>query len=85
MAPSLKDQETDRLAREVAALTGESLIGAARKSLVEWLERERLRGGETVNLAARLRALANKCSALSDLDVRSLDNSLGYDEAGSCT
>ena len=31
MALSLKDKETDRLAREVAALTGETLTDAIRK------------------------------------------------------
>jgi antitoxin VapB len=35
---SLKDAETDRLAREVAKLTGESLTEAVRKALAERLE-----------------------------------------------
>src|SRR3954451_24032078 len=46
MALSLKDPETDRLAREVARLTGESLTEAVRKALAERLERERLRRGK---------------------------------------
>jgi antitoxin VapB len=37
MALSLKDKETDRLAREVAALTGETLTVAIRKALAERL------------------------------------------------
>jgi hypothetical protein len=37
MALSLKDAETDRLAREVAKLTGESLTEAVRKALAERL------------------------------------------------
>jgi hypothetical protein len=41
VALSLKDKETDRLAREVAALTGETLTDAIRKALTERLERER--------------------------------------------
>ena len=45
MALSLKDKETDRLARAVAALTDETLTDAIRKALAERLERERLRGG----------------------------------------
>jgi hypothetical protein len=43
MTLSLKDKETDPLAREVAALTGETLTDAIRKALAERLERERLR------------------------------------------
>ena len=35
MALSLKDTETDRLAREVVALTGETLTEAIRKALAE--------------------------------------------------
>ena len=41
MALSLKDKETDRLAREVAALTGETLTIAIRKALAERLERRK--------------------------------------------
>src|SRR5689334_1304175 len=41
MAITLKDKETDRLAREVAALTGESLTDAVRNALAQRLERER--------------------------------------------
>ncbi len=37
MALSLKDQQTDRLAREVAGLTGETLREAVRTSLAERL------------------------------------------------
>ncbi len=37
MALSLKDKETDRLARELAALTGETLTDAIRKALAERL------------------------------------------------
>ena len=37
MALSLKDAETDRLAREVAELTGESLTKAVRTALAERL------------------------------------------------
>jgi antitoxin VapB len=47
MALSLNDKETERLAREVAALTGETLTVAIRKALAERLDRERLRRGES--------------------------------------
>jgi antitoxin VapB len=54
MALSLKDKETDRLAREVAALTGETLTDAIRKALAERLERERLRRGVCLAPETRL-------------------------------
>jgi antitoxin VapB len=82
MALSLKDPETDRLAREVAKLTGESLTEAVRKALVERLDRERRRRGQTKGLAERLNELAKECAALPDYDTRSPDEIIGYDEYG---
>ena len=40
MALSIKDPETDRLARELAKTTGESITEAIRAALRERLERE---------------------------------------------
>jgi antitoxin VapB len=81
MAITLNDPETDRLAREVAALTGETLTEAVRAALAERLGRERRRrvpgrGG----LAQRLKALGEECAALPDLDARSADEIIGYDD-----
>jgi len=82
MALSLKDKETDRLAREVAALTGETLTDAIRKALAERLERERLRRAGSARLADRLMQLGRECAALPDYDTRSPDEIVGYDETG---
>lgn len=82
MALSLKDKETDRLAREVAALTGETLTDAVRQALAERLERERLRRGQPTGLAERLIALGRECAALPDFDTRTPDEIVGYDETG---
>lgn len=82
MALSLKDKETDRLAREVAALTGETLTDAIRKALAERLDRERLRRGGTLHLADRLMDIGRHCAALPDLDTRSADEIIGYDDTG---
>ncbi len=85
MALSLKDNETDRLAREVAALTGETLTEAIRAALAERLERERLRRGQPVNLADRLREIGEHCASLPDFDTRTPDAIVGYDETGMWT
>lgn len=83
MALSLKDPETDRLAREVARLTGESLTEAVRTALAERLARERLRRGQPrKRLAEQLNALALECAALPDFDTRTPDEIIGYDENG---
>lgn len=83
MALSLKDPETDRLAREVSRLTGESLTEAVRVALQERLTRERLRRGlPKQDLAERLDALAEEFSQLPVLDPRTPDEIVGYDENG---
>jgi antitoxin VapB len=82
MALSLKDAETDRLAREVARLTGESLTEAVRRALAERLVRERRKRGEAGGLAGRLDALAREGAALPDLDGRSAEEIIGYDVQG---
>lgn len=82
MALSLIDKETDRLAHEVAALTGETLTDAIRKALSERLDRERLRRGQYAGLATRLREIGKHCSALPDHDMRAPDEFAGYDETG---
>ncbi len=67
MALSLKDPETDRLARALAALTGETLTEAIRRALAERLERERIQRGHPGGLAGRIREIGEQCAALSDL------------------
>lgn len=81
MALSLKDPETDRLAREVSKLTGESLTEAVRAALSERLIRERLRRGlPKEDLAAQLDALAAELPALADIDTG--EGAVEYDESG---
>ena len=82
MALSLKDPETDRLAREVARMTGETLTGAIRVSLAERLGRERLKRGRPSDLAEELEAIVRRFDALPILDDRSPDEIIGYDENG---
>jgi len=82
MALSLKDKETDRLVRAVAALTGETLTDAVRIALAERLARERLRRGESGRFADQFEQLGRECAALPDVDPRSPDEIVCYDETG---
>jgi antitoxin VapB len=82
MALGLKDKETGRLAREMAALTGETLTDAIRIAQVERLERERLKRGQPGDTPARIRAIGERCANLPDRDKRSPDEILGYDQTG---
>jgi antitoxin VapB len=83
MALSIRDPETDRLARELAALTGESMTKAIRVSLEERLAREtRQREAEIERRRAAINAIVERFSRLPVLDDRSEDEILGYDEHG---
>jgi antitoxin VapB len=81
MALSIKHPEADRLARELARKTGESLTDAVINALRERLRREqgRTRGPR---LRDEIRAIRQRCAALPVLDDRDADTILGYDEHG---
>ena len=85
MAISLKDPETDRLARVVAALTGETITAAVRKALAERLEREQLKRGDRAKRLARIREISERFASLPVYDPRSPDEIVGYDENGMWT
>lgn len=80
MPLSIKDPEADRLAREVARVTGETLTGAIVQSLRERLQR--LRKPRGPKLADQLLAIGRRCAALPVKDKRSADEILGYDKHG---
>lgn len=80
MALNIKDPETDRLARQLSALTGESITLAVRTAVRERIEREeRERGKASVE---ELLAIARRIAEAPNLDQRSDDEILGYDEQG---
>lgn len=81
MALSIKHLEADALARQLAALTGESLTEAVVNSL-----RERLRlvqgRAHAPRLEDELAAIRRRCSSLPVLDPRGADEILALDERG---
>jgi antitoxin VapB len=81
MAFSIKNEEADRLVRQLAAVTGESLTEAVVRALRERLGRQQLstrRGGAGAELAR----MAGKFAKLPVRDARSADEILGYDRNG---
>jgi antitoxin VapB len=81
MALSIKNDETERLARQVARETGESLTEAIRNSLQERWERLKARRRSQV-LTGQVEDLLRRVDALPNLDSRPEDEILGYDESG---
>lgn len=81
MALSIKDPETERLARTLAQLAGETIATATRRAIEERLRRL---GGQSPK-AALLEDMAEirrRWRAMPFLDNRTTDEILGYDEHG---
>jgi antitoxin VapB len=80
MPLSIKDPETDELARRLARETGESLTEAVRRALQERLEREQRRRSA---LAGRLLDIGRRCADAVEPSSHSSDHArLLYDESG---
>ena len=82
MALSIKDPETDRLARELVSLTGETLTDAVTAALRERLQRMRRKPSHDPKLVEDLMEIARRCAALPVHDDRTADDIIGYDENG---
>lgn len=81
MPLSIRNARAEQLAREVAAESGENLTQAIIRALEERLQR--LRGRRHINdVASEILNVSRRCSALPDLDQRSGDEILGYDDRG---
>ena len=81
MALSIKDPETERLARSLAQLTGENITTATKRAIEERLHRV---GGRS-RRAALLEDMAEirqRWSAMPVLDERTPEEILEYDEHG---
>jgi antitoxin VapB len=81
MALSIKDSETERLARQVAKETEESLTEAIRRSLKERLQRLRRRSHVRLT-REKLNDIFRRIDGMPNLDSRTDDEILGYDEHG---
>ena len=83
MALSIRHPDIDRLARELAKLTGESMTEAIRVALEQRLAREkRRREADLERRRARINAIVERVAKLPVLDDRSPEEILGYDENG---
>jgi antitoxin VapB len=81
MALNIRNSEAERLAAEVARMTGETKTQAVIVALHERLARVRRKRG-TPKLADELTEIARHCASLPVLDTRTADDILGYDPAG---
>lgn len=78
----IKDPEADRLIRELAERTGETITEAVKVALREKLRRVPPSEDEIADRKRRIHAILAKFDALPTLDERSDDEILGYNEHG---
>jgi antitoxin VapB len=81
MALSIKDHETERLAKALAEKTGETITMATRRALEDRLRRLANAGNRDV-LLEELAASRRRFAKLPVLDHRAADEILGYDDNG---
>lgn len=79
MALNIKDPETDRLARELADLTGESITDALKHAVEDRLIAVRRTAAQS---KPDLREIIERGRARATLDERSEDEILGYGADG---
>lgn len=80
MALSIKSDEADRLARELASETGETLTEAVETALRERLDREHAK--RATSMRVRLARLAADVAMLRVADARTPEEIIGYDDLG---
>jgi antitoxin VapB len=81
MALSIRNKDAERLAREVARETGETITQAIMRSLEERLLR--LSGRRVAgDLAEEILRIGGRCAAIPDQDTRSNEEILGYGPDG---
>ena len=80
MALSIKTDDADRLARELAGLTHESLTEAVTVALRERLDR--IQESQRSDYDVRLQRIIEEYQAHEAVDPRSNDEIIGYDEHG---
>ena len=81
MPISIKNPHAERLARELAEETGESMTQSIITALEERMER--IRGSSRVpDLVEDILNISHRCARLPDLDTRPEDEILGYGSTG---
>lgn len=83
MTITLKSEDADRLARELARVTGESLTEAITVAVQERLDRERRRRHLSVDQCIhRVGRIQEEVARWPVQDKRSAEEILGYDDTG---
>ena len=82
MALSIKDPETDALVRKLARLRRTSFTGAIRLAVNNELAKDEKPKKDVARIRASVSEIQARWAAAPDLDPRSADEILGYDDNG---
>ena len=82
MTVLIKDDEADRLIRQLAERTGETITDAVKGAVSEKLARTPLSTEEIAQRRTRLREWMARFDAIPTVDHRSADEILGFNEKG---
>ena len=85
MALNIKDPECDRLARELARRTGETITEAVTKAILDRLKRETAYMAGTSAFVEEVMEISRRIAAMPRVNDLTEDEVLGYDEWGAPT
>jgi antitoxin VapB len=80
MALTIEDPVTEKVVRELAEATGETIETAIGRAVAQRLHR--VQSLRARRLADEIMEIGRRCAALPDFDTRSAEEILGYDEFG---
>jgi len=82
VALSIRNKKAEALAREIARRNNITMTQAILESLEEKAGKSRGPSGEEAARLREIREIGKRCAALPDLDTRTADEILGYDDLG---
>ena len=82
MTVLIKDEEADRMIRQLAERTGETITDAVKKAVAQRLERVPLSEQEIAERRRRIEVILARADAMPTVDHRSADEIIGYNDRG---
>lgn len=82
MTVLIRDEEADRMIRQLAERTGETITDAVKGAVSEKLARTPLSESEIAERRAKIKAILDRLDAIPTVDHRSADEIIGYNDKG---
>ena len=82
MTVLIRDEDADRMIRQLAERTGETITDAVKGAVSEKLARTPLSQDEIAERRAKIEAILARLDAMPTVDDRSADEIIGYNDKG---